>query len=254
MSVGEGDKQPQAGRDRLARHHRREWTRIGCIGFGGPPTHIALLRRLCVEERHWLPAREFEDGIAATNLLPGPASTQLAIFCAWRLRGAAGAVVGGFCFILPGLLLILALSAVFLASHPPAWIVGAAAGAGAARAGGGPAGRLRSHAGELAARRHARVGNGRAGSSTPCSAPARPRRLGPYLVLVLVACGLAEIVVRQRGRPVVAALGPRHRPRRRGARPGGRRHRSARLGGLQGRRPLLRRRLRHRARSCSTTP
>ena len=37
----------------------REWGRIGCIGFGGPPTHIALLRRLCVEQRHWISATEF---------------------------------------------------------------------------------------------------------------------------------------------------------------------------------------------------
>lgn len=64
-----------------------EWGRIGSIGFGGPPTHIALLRKLCVDKRGWLQAQEFEDGIAATNLLPGPASTQLAIFCARRLRG-----------------------------------------------------------------------------------------------------------------------------------------------------------------------
>src|SRR5947209_16165935 len=78
----------------------REWGRIGCIGFGGPPAHIALLRRLCVDERRWLSAAEFEDGIAATNLLPGPASTQLAIYSAWRLRGAAGGLVGGVCFIL----------------------------------------------------------------------------------------------------------------------------------------------------------
>jgi len=110
----------------------REWTRIGCIGFGGPPTHIALLRRMCVQEREWIAAEEFEDGIAATNLLPGPASTQLAIFCAWRLRGRVGAALGGFCFIVPGLVVILALSAVFLAGHPPDWILGAAAGAGAA--------------------------------------------------------------------------------------------------------------------------
>src|SRR5580693_10419941 len=87
----------------------REWTRLGCIGFGGPPTHIALLRAMCVEQRHWIEAREFEDAIAATNLLPGPASTQLAIYCAWRLRGRAGAILGGICFILPGLILILAL-------------------------------------------------------------------------------------------------------------------------------------------------
>ena len=66
----------------------REWLRLGCIGFGGPPTHIALLRRMCVEERRWIEAKEFEDAVATTNLLPGPASTQLAIFCAWRLRGS----------------------------------------------------------------------------------------------------------------------------------------------------------------------
>jgi chromate transporter len=97
----------------------REWLRLGCIGFGGPPTHIALLRRLCVEQRRWLGAQEFEDAISTTSLLPGPASTQLAIFCAWRLCGARGAIVGGLCFIAPGMVLILALSALFLATHPP---------------------------------------------------------------------------------------------------------------------------------------
>ena len=51
----------------------REWGRIGCVGFGGPPAHIALLRQLCVERRQWLDAQEFEDAIAACNLLPGPA-------------------------------------------------------------------------------------------------------------------------------------------------------------------------------------
>src|SRR5579864_7922296 len=86
----------------------REWGRLGCIGFGGPPTHIALLRRLCVEQQRWLDAHEFEDGISATSLLPGPASTQLAIFCAWRLRGVRGAIIGGLGFIAPGMVLILA--------------------------------------------------------------------------------------------------------------------------------------------------
>src|SRR6185437_223473 len=109
-----------------------EWGRIGCIGFGGPPAHIRLLRDLCVERRAWLDAQEFEDAIAACNLLPGPASTQLAIFCAWRLRGRAGALVGGAAFILPGLLLILALAALFLAGSPPRWVRGAGAGAAVA--------------------------------------------------------------------------------------------------------------------------
>ena len=65
-----------------------QWGRLGCIGFGGPPAHIALLRKLVVDDRAWLDPGEFEDGVAAVNLLPGPASTQLAIYCAWRLRTA----------------------------------------------------------------------------------------------------------------------------------------------------------------------
>jgi hypothetical protein len=73
----------------------REWARIGCIGFGGPPTHIELLRELCVQRQGWLDAREFEDAIAVCNLLSGPASTELAIFCAWRLRRRRGALIGG---------------------------------------------------------------------------------------------------------------------------------------------------------------
>jgi len=90
----------------------------------GPPTHITLLRRLCVEQRQWIEERDFEDGIAAANLLPGPASTQLAIYCAWRLRRTAGALVGGVCFIVPGLVLILALSVLFLDRHAPSWALG----------------------------------------------------------------------------------------------------------------------------------
>ncbi|HEX5097480.1 MAG TPA: chromate transporter, partial [Acidimicrobiia bacterium] len=109
-----------------------QWARIGCIGFGGPPTHIALLRELCVTKRKWMTPDEFEDSIAACNLLPGPASTQLSILCAWNVAGPAGAVVGGLAFVVPGLAAILALAAVFLAASPPTWIVAAGAGAGAA--------------------------------------------------------------------------------------------------------------------------
>ena len=65
----------------------RAWTWIGLTGFGGPPAHIALLRRLVVDRERWMDAREFEDANAACGLLPGPASTQLAIFCAYRVGG-----------------------------------------------------------------------------------------------------------------------------------------------------------------------
>src|SRR4051794_30354946 len=110
----------------------REWGRIGCLGFGGPPAHMALLRELCVERRGYLTAAEFEDAVAACNLLPGPASSQLAIFTAWRVAGPAGAMVGGLAFVLPGLVAMVALAALFLADDPPAWIRGAGLGAGAA--------------------------------------------------------------------------------------------------------------------------
>ncbi|MFD7736532.1 chromate transporter, partial [Kitasatospora phosalacinea] len=130
--MADGVAEEEAGGRVPLRVIAREWGRIGVLGFGGPPAHILLLRRLCVERRGWIAASEFEDGIAATNLLPGPASTQLAIFTAWRLRGTAGALVGGAAFILPGLVLILLLAALFLAGNPPRWVLGAAAGAGAA--------------------------------------------------------------------------------------------------------------------------
>jgi chromate transporter len=178
----------------------KQWLRLGCIGFGGPPTHIVLLRRLCVEERRWIEAKEFEDAIATTNLLPGPASTQLAIYCAWRLRGALGGLLGGLCFIVPGLALILALSAVFLADHPPDWVLGAAAGAGAAV----PAVALNAARGLLPAS-WKRIGTERPEQVRwivyALLGAAAAATVGPFLVLVLVACGVTEIVIRRPGRP-----------------------------------------------------
>jgi len=172
----------------------RQWGRIGTIGFGGPPAHVSLLREMCVDRRGWIGARQFEDAIAATNLLPGPASTQLAIFCAWRLRGALGAVVGGLCFIGPGLVLILALAALFLTGTPPAWLRGAGAGAGAAVA------VVAVDAGarlilptwrRVGARQRPRV------VAYAALGAIAAATLGPWLVLVLLACGAAETVGRR---------------------------------------------------------
>ncbi len=183
----------------------RDWGRIGCIGFGGPPTHIALLRELCVDRRRWLDAHEFEDAVAACNLLPGPASTQLAIYCAWRVRGRPGALVGGAAFIVPGLLLILALAAVFLAGSPPAWVRGAGAGAGAAVA----AVAVQAGASLLPAswRRAPRAGRGRwlgyLAAGTVAAAT-----LGPWLVLVLLACGAVELGAQRPARGSAPAFAP----------------------------------------------
>jgi chromate transporter len=153
-----------------------------------------MLRGLCVERRRWISDEEFERAIAATSMLPGPASTELAIWCGWRLRGPRGALLGGACFILPGFVAIVALAAAFLASSPPAWLRGAGAGAGAAVA-------------AVAVKAGA--------SLTPpvwrrATRPQRPRLVayaiaggaaaalvGPWLVLVLIGCGLVELVWRR---------------------------------------------------------
>jgi chromate transporter len=173
----------------------RQWLRLGVIGFGGPPAHIALLRKLVVDDRHWLPEQEFEDGVAAVNLLPGPASTQLTIYCAWRLRGAVGALVGGACFILPGLVVILSLASVFLAEHPPGWIAGAALGAGSAV----PAVAVAAALGLIPASWR-RAGTARSQRARWISylllGGAAAALVGPWLVLVLVGCGLIEAGVR----------------------------------------------------------
>jgi chromate transporter len=136
-----------------------------------------------------MPAAQFEDGLAAVNLLPGPASTQLAIYTAWRTGGPAAAVLGGLAFVVPGLVLIVALAALFLGS-PPDWIRGAGAGAGAAVAA------VAVHAGLLLLRPawarvapdvrwrfvvYALLGGGSAAT------------LGPWLVAVLIACGFVEV-------------------------------------------------------------
>ena len=171
-----------------------EWTRLGCIGFGGPPAHVALLRRLCVDDRQWIDERTFEDANAACGLLPGPASTQLAIFCAHRVGGPLAAVLGGLAFILPGLVVLIALAAVSLQDAPPDWIRGASAGAGAA-----------------VVAVVAQAGVALAGPSLRALRPlayltltgAATLVVGPYVVLVLLGCGLAELAVR-RGASVVS--------------------------------------------------
>ena len=181
----------------------REWTRIGVTGFGGPPAHIALLRQVVVERMVWMDAREFQDANAACGLLPGPASTQLSIFCAYRVAGPAGAIVGGIGFIAPAVILILALSLLFLSQSPPLWVRGAGAGAGAAVAAvavqaargliGPSLDRVRAERTRLV-RWAAYLVIGTAAAAL----------LDSYLVLALLACGLVELWIERRPRQLTA--------------------------------------------------
>lgn len=173
------------------------WTQIGITGFGGPPAHITLLRALVVDRHRWMDAREFEDANAACGLLPGPASTQLAIFCAYRVGGPRGAIVGGLGFILPAVVLILALSMLFLSGAPPTWVRGAGAGAGAAvaavavHAARGLLGPSYARVRDVAAQRTAWMGYLTAGAAAAVL-------VGPYLVVVLLGCGVIELLRRRR--------------------------------------------------------
>jgi chromate transporter len=84
--------------------------RLGCTAFGGPAAHVALMEREAVVRRRWLTREAFLDQLGATNLIPGPSSTQMAMGIGWRRAGGLGLVVGGCCFILPAALLTLALA------------------------------------------------------------------------------------------------------------------------------------------------
>jgi chromate transporter len=124
----------------------------------------------------------------------------LAIFCAWRLRGWKGGLLGGVCFIVPGLILILGLSVLLLSGHPARAVLGAAAGAGAAVAA------VAVQAGaSLVPASWRRTGTSRAGrcrwAGYSVAGGAAAVLLGPSLVLVLLACGAVEVFAR------------RHRPR-----------------------------------------
>jgi len=86
------------------------YLRIGLLGFGGPQAHMALLRSELVEGRHWSTPEQFDEGLALCEALPGPASSQMAIYLGWLQRGWRGGLVSGICFLLPGLLIVLLLS------------------------------------------------------------------------------------------------------------------------------------------------
>ncbi len=84
--------------------------RLGCTAFGGPAAHIALMRQEVVTRRRWLADREFLDLLGATNLIPGPNSTEMAIHLGYARAGWLGLLAAGALFILPAVLIVLALA------------------------------------------------------------------------------------------------------------------------------------------------
>lgn len=91
----------------------RVWLRIGCLSFGGPAGQIALLHREVVDDRNWVSDRRFLHALNFCNLLPGPEAQQLAVYLGWLMHGPVGGVIAGMLFVVPGAVVMLALSAVY---------------------------------------------------------------------------------------------------------------------------------------------
>src|SRR6266498_4977099 len=84
--------------------------RLGTTAFGGPAAHIAMMEEEVVRRRQWLTREQFLDLLGATNLIPGPNSTEMAIHIGHQQAGWAGLVVAGVCFILPAACITLAFA------------------------------------------------------------------------------------------------------------------------------------------------
>ena len=91
------------------------WARIGVLSFGGPTAQIALTHRTIVDEKKWLDEPHFLSALSFCMLLPGPEAMQLATYVGWRLHGLKGALAAGLLFVLPGAVVVLALSMVYAA-------------------------------------------------------------------------------------------------------------------------------------------
>jgi chromate transporter len=92
----------------------RVWIRIGCLSFGGPAGQIALMHREVVDAQNWISDRRFLHALNFCSLLPGPEAQQLATYLGWLLHGAKGGLIAGLAFIIPGALVMLVLSTIFV--------------------------------------------------------------------------------------------------------------------------------------------
>lgn len=91
------------------------WLKLGCVSFGGPAGQIAMMHAELVEKRRWISEQRFLHALNYCMLLPGPEATQLAIYIGWLMHRTRGAIVAGLLFLLPSLLLLIALSWLYMA-------------------------------------------------------------------------------------------------------------------------------------------
>jgi chromate transporter len=92
----------------------KEFLRLGFVAYGGPAAHIAMMEERYVRWRGWLTRERFLDLLGAASLLPGPSSTEVAIYLGEIRGGIAGLIVAGACFILPAAVLVMALASGYI--------------------------------------------------------------------------------------------------------------------------------------------
>jgi len=110
----------------------RYFLRLGTLGFGGPIALVGYMQRDLVEERKWVSKEDYFEGLAFSQLCPGPLAAQLAKYIGWLRAGALGATLTGAAFILPSFLMVLGVAALYVHFGQLAWIQGMFYGIGAA--------------------------------------------------------------------------------------------------------------------------
>jgi chromate transporter len=106
--------------------------RLGTLGFGGPIALAGYMQKDLVDERKWVSSQDYVEGLAFSQLSPGPLAAQLAMYLGWVRAGTLGATLTGFVFVLPSLLMVMVLAALYVHYGQLPWIQGAFYGVGAA--------------------------------------------------------------------------------------------------------------------------
>jgi len=106
--------------------------KLGTLGFGGPIALVGYMQKDVVEERRWFSKDDYLQGLAFCQLSPGPLAAQLAIYLGWLRAGVRGGTLTGIAFILPSLLMVVALAALYVRFGSLPWIQGVFYGVGAA--------------------------------------------------------------------------------------------------------------------------
>jgi chromate transporter len=110
----------------------RTWFKIGCLSFGGPAGQIALMHRIIVDEKKWVDEARYLHALNFCMLLPGPEATKLATYVGWLLHGVRGGLAAGILFVLPGAVVMLAMSLLYVLGQGVPLVDGALLGIKAA--------------------------------------------------------------------------------------------------------------------------